>query len=112
MGLDQYAKVMKKEDEMYWRKHNRLQGFMEEEWRNRGHDGEFNCVDLYVDEELLDKLEDAIDNKSMPHTEGFFFGDDSYENYEEYYKEDDLKFIKMARKALKDGKSVVYSSWW
>ena len=31
---------------------------------------------------------------------------------EEYYKEDDLKFIKEARQAIMEGDEVVYSSWW
>jgi hypothetical protein len=45
-------------------------------------------------------------------TGGFFFGDDSYEEYEEYYKKTDLDFIRDAYNAFAEGKKVYYNSWW
>ena len=83
MGLDQYAYAKPSEDSeeqtelAYWRKHNRLQGWMEELYTRKGGMKEFNCVDLEMTEEDINDLENAIDNKSLPETGGFFFGNDS-----------------------------------
>ena len=58
MGLDQYAYTVTQGGELdgeqiyiaEWRKHNRLQGWMEELWESKGKplahesDGAFNCV--------------------------------------------------------------------
>jgi len=96
----------------YWRKHNRLHGWMEELWREKGNGGEFNSEELML--ELIDiiNLEKAIVNNELPETGGFYFGDDSYEKYEEHYMVDDLKFVKEARQAINDGDEVIYNSWW
>ena len=98
-----------------WRKHNRLHGWMEELWREKGNEGEVNTEELLL--ELIDitNLEKAIINDELPETGGFFFGIDSYE-YEEdeikWQKEQDLKFIKEARQAIMEGDEVLYNSWW
>jgi len=96
----------------YWRKHNRLHGWMEELWRKKGNEGEFNTEELLL--ELIDivNLEKAILKNELPMTEGFFFGGDSYEDYEEHYMTDDLKFVKEARQAINEGDDVIYNSWW
>ena len=125
MGLDQFAYKVKSEHDSdtktrtttrtqiaYWRKHNRLQGWMESLFSQKGGDGTFNCVDVWLEGEDLDKLEVAILGRELPETGGFFFGNDSYASYDEWYKEDDLEFIKKAREALKDGWEIVYDCWW
>jgi hypothetical protein len=56
----------------------------------------------------LDNLEKSITSKTLPETAGFFFGSDS----DEYYKENDLEFIRKAREALDAGLHVEYNSWW
>ena len=119
MGLDQYAFVRtaadsdEKSELMYWRKHNRLQGWMENLWRTQKEgEGEFNCVDVELTEADLDALELAISNRGMPETVGFFFGPDSYAQYEEWHKGEDEEFLRKAREALKLGQRVFYSSWW
>jgi len=136
MGLDQYAysKDSKGEEQelAYWRKHNRLQGWMEELWEDKGRPnyeptdngvlGDFNCVPLPITNEDLDALEENVCSKTLPETGGFFFGDDSfewedengkaYEKNDYYYKEDDIDFIEKARQALKEGKEVYYNCWW
>ena len=93
MGLDQYGYAVPEEESearnelAYWRKHNRLQGWMEQLWNNKGRPnaqthgnamGDFNCVDLELDANDIDALEEAIENFALPETQGFFFGDDSY----------------------------------
>ena len=104
MGLDQFASIRKKDKELhYWRKHYALQEWMEKLWKSRGGTGNFNCKDVYLYEEDLNKLEADIKAEQLPETSGFLYKEQM---------EDDLEFIKKARKALKEDKDVVYSSWW
>ena len=136
MGLDMYAyaKDENGEDEHLadWRKHNRLHGWMEELWEDKGRPnfeestedsmGSFNCIPVELTLTDLEQLEAVITNKGMPETSGFFFGNDSFfwedENgnpFKEgdyFYKETDLQFIEDARKAIEQGKKVYYNSWW
>ena len=58
--------------------------------------------------EDLERLEDDIKNNKLPDTSGFFFGDYA----DEYYREEDLKFIEEALLAIRKGYDVYYSSWW
>ena len=92
----------------YWRKHPNLQGWMEDLWREKGGEGEFNCVDVELTLEDLEQLEASIEGAELPATEGFFFGSDS----DDHYKEGDLEFIREARQHLSDGYKIVYTSWW
>ncbi len=118
MGLDQNAYSVDENDERveiaYWRKHNRLQGWMEQRYVDKGGKEEFNCVDLELTEEDINDLETAIEDRELPETGGFFFGNDSYSDYEgEYgYKQVDIDFIEKARQILESGNRVVYSCWW
>ena len=137
MGLDQYAYATPEgtetqEELAYWRKHNRLQGWMEQLWEDKGRPnyepqnngglGDFNCVPVELNLSDLEQLEAHVENKALPETGGFFFGSDSFgwttEDGEEYgendyhYKEDDLQFIEKARKAIEEGKKVFYNCWW
>jgi hypothetical protein len=136
MGLDQcaYARPPRKrngdDDERIcdWRKHNRLQGWMEQLWYDKGcpngkeDDQDFNCVELQLTESDLINLEDAIYNFELPEANGFFWGTDSYfwndENDEPFpeneywYKQHDLNFIEEAKKMLDKGYRIYYSSWY
>ena len=91
-----------------WRKHPNLQGWMENLWYEKGGEGEFNCVELEITLDDLDALEATLDEEALPETAGFFFGG----NADDYYAEADREFIVQARAALKQGYTVVYSSWW
>ena len=123
MGLDQFAFAIdnngEKEEIAYWRKHPNLQGWMENLWEAKGkpglpedHEpgmmGDFNCVPVELNHDDLDDLEDTVRGSGLPSTTGFFFGSDS----DDYYKEQDLEFIRKAREALDAGLVVEYNSWW
>ncbi len=120
MGLDMYALSTtenipdvdfecpeNRAEVFYWRKRPNLHGWMETLYRSKGAEVEFNCVAVRLDQADLDVLEKAINQNSLPHTEGFFFGvSDGSE------KADDLEFIRKAREEIHAGKAVYYSSWW
>ena len=107
-GVDEYLEWDDSIELATWRKHPNLQGWMEELWYEKGGEGEFNCVDLELTLEDLDALEATLDEEELPETAGFFFGTDS----SDYYAEADREFIVQARAAIKQGYTVVYSSWW
>ncbi len=117
MGLDQNAYAIEKKglkehfvDLAYWRKHNALQGWMENLFRLRGGKGTFNCQDIHLSAVDIDLLESVVKSDSLPQTEGFFFGEDS--SLDKHKKEITLKFIKDARIHLELGKEICYSSNW
>ena len=139
MGLDQYAyarpprKRNGDDDEQIcdWRKHNRLQGWMQQLWEDKGcpnantegnEMGDFNCVELQLTAQDIDNLEYAIENFELPEANGFFWGSDSYfwndENDEPFpeneywYKKHDLNFVEQARKMLDKKWRVYYSCWY
>jgi hypothetical protein len=131
MGLDMYAYVAKKNNEMrdyyesydyetdsgpvvkpreiaYWRKHPNLHGWMHKLWNERGHAGDFNGDELELTFEDLDRLEYVVKHKELPGTSGFFFGTDA----DDYYRAQDLEFVKQARSELTQGMRVFYNSSW
>lgn len=92
----------------YWRKHPDSHGWMENLYYDKGGSADcFNCVSVALDYQDLNRLETAIHMSELPATGGFFFGQsDGSEN------DDDLEFIRKARKAIGDKKTVFYTSWW
>jgi len=92
----------------YWRKHPNLHGWMQRLWESKGNSGEFNGDELELTWEDLDKLEQAIRNKKLPDTSGFFFGN----NADDHYREDDLKFVREAKAEAFLGLKVFYNSSW
>lgn len=128
MGLDMYAFKVKadaviddfnyKRDEdfpnskeiFYWRKHHNLHGWMENLYHEKGGTGEvFNCIPLRLTLEDLDELEKDVKSNNLPHTEGFFFGNNPPDALS---IENDKKFIEEAREVLNKGLAVYYDSWW
>lgn len=107
-------KVTKPIEIAYWRKHPNLHGWMEELWRSKGSlrseddDVSFNGIELELTWEDIDMLEEDIKQGALPGTSGFFFGDPA----DDYYREDDLNFIKSARSNLFLGLKVFYNSSW
>ena len=125
MGLDMYAFSTKAkpksevdfetnnfqpEEIHYWRKHPNLHGWMQNLYDEKGGTSDsFNGDCVVLTNNDLDCLEHDLKQWDLPDTKGFFFGTD--ENNEEELK-DDLEFVEKAREAIKEGKTVYYTSWW
>lgn len=98
----------------YWRKHPNLHGWMERLWEEKGRPGAesptetFNGIELELTWDDIEQLEFDIQEDNLPGTTGFFFGDDS----DDYYKEQDLEFVKQAKADLFLGLKVYYNSSW
>ena len=121
MGLDMYAMTTRQAPALpvdfttddasefaYWRKHPNLHGWMERLYREKGGSAElFNCVNVQLSAEDLDRLEHVIKDECLPHTKGFFFGESDGTE-----RPDDLAFVASAREALAEGLTVFYTSWW
>ena len=101
-------KVEEPREIAYWRKHSGLHGWMRQLWRSKGFDGAFNGDELELTWEDIEQLEQAIKNKQLPETSGFFFGDPA----DEHYYNQDLQFVKAARAELFLGLQVFYNSSW
>lgn len=124
MGLDMYAYTAaepnmewggtNQREIAYWRKHPNLHGWMEQLWHHKGvplpnsDDPMFNGIELELTWEDLDQLEHDILNNILPETTGFFFGTPA----DNYYRQQDLEFIKNARAELFLGLKVFYNSSW
>ena len=136
MGLDMYAyarppRKRNSDNDIQigeWRKHNRLQGWMQQLWESKGcpnahqDSDEFNSVEMELTEEDINALEDDILTMTMPESNGFFWGRDSFfwtddegKDYPEnsyYYLERDLEFVTDARKMLDKKHRILYSCWY
>lgn len=128
MGLDQYAYTAAKENDWdnsreltYWRKHPNLQGWMEKLWMSKNQPNGstrqediwgsgFNGIELELTWADLDQLEKDINTGVMSNlqTVGFFFGNPS----DDYYKEQDLEFVRKAKAEIFSGLRVFYNSSW
>jgi hypothetical protein len=92
----------------YWRKHPNLHGWFQQEWESQGNSGDFNGDELEITWDMLERLESDILEGNLPETRGFFFGDGS----DDYYRDQDLEFIRNARAELFTGLRVFYNSSW
>jgi hypothetical protein len=109
-GATDTSPVEKPREIAYWRKHPNLHGWMHRLWHERGGRGDFNGDELELTWEDLDRLEHDINEGTVAQLEttGFFFGDPS----DDYYREQDLQFIREARAELFTGLKVFYNSSW
>ena len=100
--------VSKPKELAYWRKHPNLHGWFHQEWIDQGNTGDFNGDQLEIDWAMLERLESAVINGELPGTLGFFFG----EGADDYYRAQDLEFVRQARAELFLGLRVFYNSSW
>jgi hypothetical protein len=106
---DYVNKTVNKPKELaYWRKHPNLHGWFHREWERLGNTGDFNGDQLEIDWAMLERLEYDIINGELPATSGFFFGNGA----DDYYRAQDLEFIRQARAELFLGLRVFYNSSW
>lgn len=114
MGLDQYAYIKRKNEELdsrlleefkYFRKNRHLEDYMANIWYNRGNKEEFNCQYLVLERKDLENLtKDSLNDDAS----GFFWGNHTLkEDWEEI-----ADFKKKALKWMDKGFEIVYSSWW
>lgn len=54
----------------YWRKHPNLHGYIVQNFAN----GEDNCREIELGVDELKQIIKAVRGKTLPHTQGFFFG--------------------------------------
>ena len=104
------------QESFYWRKHARLQEFMEDRWVEKtGRTAvELNCEDMRLTEEDINLLEKAVLDGYTEHVSegGFFYGHQFQEEQMNDYREYDLQFVAKARKAIAEGTHVIYHCWW
>ena len=148
MGLDQYAKLKNQKinfdkifsddskperDGFYWRKHARLQVFMNEQWKKQNEhklkqmlkNGNKNAWDMshlgfnagevvYMTEEVVKDLEKAIkdDYYSYFAHDGFFWGQQFQETSMNEYRKQDETFLEFCKNALKNKQVVEYECSW
>lgn len=94
----------------YWRKHPNLHGYIVNTFAS----GKDECQQIDLSKENLENIITAVNEKRLPHTEGFFFGQ-SYNNEEE--REKDIKIILGALKWLepsgdKSYRRIYYQASW
>lgn len=63
----------------YWRKHPNLHGYIVETFA----EGVDECQEIELSADDLHQIATAIRDKSLPHTEGFFFGDSAWHDGKE-----------------------------
>jgi len=101
-----------------WRKHPDLHQWMTDLYfRKEGLEGDITQAEMgpafnmgqfvRLTDHDLDQLEAAVEAGALPKAAGFFWGISTSDE-----KKEDLAFIKKARKALKKGQAVFYTSWW
>ena len=130
MGLDQFAhvrnknidfkkvysdKYMPQRDGFVWRKHSRLQTFMQNKFYEVNKDVEFNGnAELIMTKKIIDELREEI--KSGYHSSfcegGFFWGHQFQEEAVREYEKQDLEFCDWVLTELDKGNEVVYSCSW
>lgn len=102
--------LVEREELFYWRKHPNLHGWMEDLYRSKGGSGEmFNGDPVVLREADLHELAASLIDEDLPHTDGFFFGESEGDEDE---RSRDLEFVKAALKAIEEGYTVYYDSWW
>jgi hypothetical protein len=117
MGLDQSAFLKEKEKvekEFSWRKHSRLQTFMEYLWMSRGNKGEFNSVSLELNQNDIIQFKKAVNNgfENFICEGGFFWGTEFQEDAASEYAKQDLEFADEALVCLEGGGAVSYYNNW
>lgn len=116
-SLEQVEGVLDIEEIQYWRKNRFIHNWIEENvYFPKAKEvsdkiKEFDTVYVKLNESDLEQLkQDILSDKIKDYNmQGFFFGS---QDYNEKMKEEDLKFVENALKAIKEGDEIYYYSWW
>ena len=131
MGLDQYAGFRDSNgnvhEKFYWRKHARLQVFMNKQFKKQLSEKKHNTVDdlqhlgfnageggVRITEEVIKELEKAVKSdyyNDFAH-DGFFWGQQFQEEQVNEYKAQDEEFLKWAKEQVKAGRNIGYDCSW
>ena len=114
MGLDMSLYVASNDDPYseeiaYWRKHPNLHGFFEHKWNEAGFDGDMNCVNFTLTEEILDEAIFKVMMNALPPTTGFMFGESRYTPESVDY---DINLLTKAKETIQNGHTVIYCADW
>ena len=92
----------------YWRKHPDLHGFIVETFA----DGRDDCQEIWLDWEHIKQIIEAIKDKKLPKTSGFFFGESDGTEDEESIKifESAIKWLETKEENVM--KDVYYQASW
>ena len=123
MGLDQFAYTRADHEtpadirhyEFVWRKHAKLQEFMEQLFVRRTElaADALNIGELEMLEQDFIDLEAAVKSNALPDSPGgFFYGHQYQDESVVEYRDYDLEFCVWARKSIRAGNRVYYSCWW
>lgn len=98
---------------LYWRKHPDLHDYMERLYIERGGEEEFNCVNLILNKEDIEKLIENIKaqingDKVFRERKGFFFG----KTIEEDWEKDLEAFNEVLLSTDWDKETIYYSAWY
>jgi len=131
MGLDQYAylrnqkinfknvfsdKYEPTKDGFYWRKHARLQTFMQKEYESiHGDEADFNGdAELEMTPDIIKRLRENIASNYHENfcQGGFFWGHQFQEEQMKEYRDQDLQFCDWVLAQIEKGNKVIYSCSW
>ncbi len=117
MGLDQFAyrNDCEHHPEFIWRKHAKLQEFMEDLFVKRTGKGaaDLNCASLELSKDDIAMLEKLVRTETLPDSAGgFFYGHQFQDESSKEYRDQDLAFCKWAKAVLDTREKVIYSCWW
>ena len=93
----------------YWRKHPNLHGYIV----NTFAEGVDECQRIDLNENQLQQIIDAVNNpSSLPHTEGFFFGQSDGNERDDDVKQLTAALEWLTTKDSKSSRSVFYEASW
>jgi hypothetical protein len=117
MKLDQFAYSPENAEnpEFIWRKHAKLQEFMESLFvlRTGKDDTNLNRSELGLTVDDIQMLEALVKTGELPVSKGgFFYGHQFQDESAQEYRDQDLAFCEWAKAILKTREKVIYSCWW
>ena len=108
-AYENYEDYCKLHEIAYFRKHNRLHGWLMKLYYSKGGKGSFNGDALEITLDDVRHLKCAIKNDNMDDVSGFFWGT---QRFDRSIKKQYNQLCRKIRRAIKDGLVVYYNSSW